>query len=120
MLPPTSPSFTEKIYTGRRVPPHDRCYVEVDREALNPRFDLRHHSPDGFEWGYNGSGPSQLALAVLAHEYGDVVAQEYYVEFRRNVIAKLAKASWTMTSGFIGREMARISQVFRREVWHKK
>jgi hypothetical protein len=23
------------------------------------------HSPNGFEWGYGGSGPSQLALGVL-------------------------------------------------------
>lgn len=26
---------------------------------------LRNHSPDGFNWGYNGSGPAQLALAIL-------------------------------------------------------
>lgn len=24
-----------------------------------------HHSPDGFEWGYGGSGPSDLALNIL-------------------------------------------------------
>lgn len=23
------------------------------------------HSPDGFNWGYGGSGPAQLALAIL-------------------------------------------------------
>jgi hypothetical protein len=30
------------------------------------RLDLYNHSPDGFEWGYGGSGPAQLALAILA------------------------------------------------------
>lgn len=25
-----------------------------------------HHSPSGFEWGYGGSGPSDLALNILA------------------------------------------------------
>jgi hypothetical protein len=33
------------------------------------RYPLRHfvkHSPDGFEWGYAGSGPSDLSLAILA------------------------------------------------------
>jgi len=25
---------------------------------------LWNHSPDGFEWGYGGSGPAQLALAI--------------------------------------------------------
>lgn len=24
-----------------------------------------HHSPDGFEWGYGGSGPADLALNIL-------------------------------------------------------
>lgn len=26
----------------------------------------RHHSPTGFEWGYGGSGPADLALNILA------------------------------------------------------
>ncbi|HMF28341.1 MAG TPA: DUF6166 domain-containing protein, partial [Candidatus Cybelea sp.] len=30
------------------------------------RLDLYNHSPDGFEIGYGGSGPAQLALAILA------------------------------------------------------
>jgi hypothetical protein len=34
---------------------------------LNPRCDLRNHSPDGFQWGYAGSGPAQLALALCVH-----------------------------------------------------
>jgi hypothetical protein len=25
-----------------------------------------HHSPDGYEWGYGGSGPADLALNILA------------------------------------------------------
>jgi hypothetical protein len=116
MLPPTS-IFDENVYVGIRVPPHDRAYVTVNNgEALNPRFDLRHHSPDGFEWGYNGSGPSQLALAILAHEYGDKVAQEYYVAFRQKVIAKLGQSSWTMRAGYIGREMANIAKA-RKAAW---
>uniref|UniRef100_UPI003AF96E02 DUF6166 domain-containing protein n=2 Tax=Thiolapillus sp. TaxID=2017437 RepID=UPI003AF96E02 len=35
-------------------------------EPLNPRFDLANKSPTGFSWGYRGSGPAQLALAILA------------------------------------------------------
>jgi hypothetical protein len=34
--------------------------------SLPWRLDLANHSPDGFEWGYGGSGPAQLALAILA------------------------------------------------------
>lgn len=76
------------------------------------------HSPSGFEWGYNGSGPSDLALSLLCHaaslllppplgmslyappltpqrmlevwgvQY--VLVENVYQEFRREVIAKLA------------------------------
>ena len=38
---------------------------------LARRLDLRNHSPTGFEWGYEGSGPAQLALAILAHALQD-------------------------------------------------
>jgi hypothetical protein len=108
ILPPTSMSFQENVYSGKRVPPHDRCYVTVNGNVLAVRLDLRNHSPDGFEWAYNGSGPSQLSLAILAHEYGDIVAQKYYIAFRERVVAKLGKPSWTMNSGYIGRQMAQI------------
>jgi len=36
-------------------------------KPLAPRLDLFNHSPAGFNWGYSGSGPAQLALAILAH-----------------------------------------------------
>src|SRR5262245_55620958 len=29
------------------------------------------HSPDGFAWGYGGSGPAQLALAILLDALDD-------------------------------------------------
>jgi hypothetical protein len=40
-------------------------------EALPLRLDLFNHSPSGFSWGYGGSGPAQLALALLANALGD-------------------------------------------------
>lgn len=58
--------------------------------ALRPRHDLRNHSPDGFAWGYGGSGPAQLALAILADATGsDELALQHYQEFKRRVIARL-------------------------------
>jgi len=33
------------------------------------RLEIRKHS-DGFEWNYSGSGPAQLALAILADFIG--------------------------------------------------
>jgi hypothetical protein len=34
--------------------------------AANVPHVVVHHSPTGFEWGYSGSGPAELALNVLA------------------------------------------------------
>ncbi len=41
-----------------------------------PSLEICNHSPDGFAWGYSGSGPSQLALAILFDILGDVAAPE--------------------------------------------
>jgi len=51
-----------KRYEGRRE--GYAVIVTVDGVPLNPRLDLYNHSPTGFEWGYGGSGPAQLALAT--------------------------------------------------------
>jgi Family of unknown function (DUF6166) len=68
------------------------------RIPLNPRFDLRNHSPTGFHWGYGGSGPAQLALAVLAdYLRNDEVALLRYQEFKWQVIAALPQNDgWTL------------------------
>lgn len=70
--------------------------------ALLPK-GLEHvnHSPDGFEWGYDGSGPSQLAFAILLHHSGLEVAQLYYQRFRRQVIANITERDWTIPKGSI-------------------
>ena len=66
--------------------------------ALSPRYDLRDHSPTGFEWGYAGSGPAQLALAMVAFATGDDgLAQASYQLFKDHVIARLDRdTAWSM------------------------
>lgn len=61
--------------------------------ALDPRYDLRNHSPDGFAWGYGGSGPAQLALALLADAVDAKSAEKYYQRFKADVIAGM-KGEW--------------------------
>ena len=53
-----------KRYEGKRC--NGIAEVSVNGVPLNPRLDLHKHSITGFEWGYCGSGPTQLALALLA------------------------------------------------------
>ena len=63
--------------------------VWLDGEELDPKPSLvyRNHSPDGFAWGYGGSGPAQLALAILLHLGKE--NEIHYQRFKQMVIAKL-------------------------------
>lgn len=58
-----------------------------EKTELDPRTDLANHSPDGFSWGYAGSGSAQLALAILADARGDSFATRHYQKFKRAVIS---------------------------------
>ena len=87
----------EKRYEGRRE--GYAVIVRVNGRRLNPRQDLWNHSPDGFEWGYGGSGPAQLALAILANHCGnDEQALNFYQRFKWAVVAELPGRGWTLTS----------------------
>ena len=66
-------------------------YIDGARISTANSRRLRDHAPDGgVSWGYHGSGPSQLALALLLH-FGaaDKEALMFYQEFKREVIAPL-------------------------------
>ena len=91
---------TETVYRGRRDPTAlvgKECTVTVDSEPLDCRYDLLSASPSGFEWGYGGSGPATLAIAILAHAYDDEFACEYYQQFKDEVISVLPEHGWTLT-----------------------
>ena len=65
--------------------------------TLNPRTDLWNHSPDGFQWGYGGSGPAQLALALLADAIGnDQEAVRLHQRFKWEWVSGFGR-SWDMT-----------------------
>lgn len=75
--------------------------VTVDGKPLDPRYDLKRLSPTGFEWTYEGNGPAQLALALLAdHTGNDSRALALYDRFMRAVVAELDN-SWELTSADI-------------------
>jgi hypothetical protein len=69
---------------------------------LDPRLDLQNHSPTGFAWGYTGSGPAQLALAILA-EVGqdDALAIDLHQGFKHDVIARLPDATWSISEEYV-------------------
>jgi hypothetical protein len=70
------------------------------KAALPVRRDLVDHSPDGFEWGYGGSGPAQLALALLAHATADSDrAVDLHQQFKSEVVAGWPRdRGWKITA----------------------
>jgi hypothetical protein len=62
----------------------------ADGIELEPGYSLtvRNHSPDGFSWGYGGSGPAQLALALMLVFLPRHCAVKLYQDFKNEVIAK--------------------------------
>ncbi len=70
--------------------------VTINGKRLDPRRSqyLRNHSPDGFAWGYGGSGPSQLALAILLEVTDSPdVALRHYQDFKWEFIAPIETSS---------------------------
>jgi hypothetical protein len=70
--------------------------IFVNGKQLRPEASqaISNHSPDGFNWGYGGSGPAQLALALLM-KFMDVESSvRFYQLFKWNVIAKLPQSNF--------------------------
>lgn len=69
--------------------------VRFDEQQLNPwqSQQVYNHSPDGFAWGYGGSGPAQLALAILlAAGVDQKLAVALHQEFKREFLVSVADA----------------------------
>lgn len=80
-------------YVGLRVDGTPLVLKLTDHERLTPdrSLELVRHSPGGFDWGYTGSGPAQLACAILLDYYNDEsVAHQHYIQFRDTVVSQLA------------------------------
>jgi hypothetical protein len=102
-----------KTYYGRRDP-EAGCVVTYRRagaDVVTPlpvRSDLYDDSPTSFDWGHNGAGPAQLALALLADHLGDDQrALRLHQDFKRHVVSAL-RDEWALTSDKIERAIADI------------
>ena len=88
------------IYRGLRYQEAGNLVVSKDGEVLSPVPSQRayNHSPDGFQWGYGGSGPAQLALALLLDVTGQPkLAVSLHQNFKREFVAGWGER-WEMTS----------------------
>lgn len=95
-----------KTYRGDRT--IDGIEVTVDGRPLDPRYDLKRLTSTGFEWTYEGQGPAQLALALLAEHLGDEArALALHEAFMRAVVANLGN-EWELTSADLDAAVAAI------------
>lgn len=79
-----------KTYVVQRSTSRVNCTVIPETGSPYPLPHLVHHSPDGYEYGYEGSGPSELARCIVADLSGNSDPDPtIYHSFKRRVIAQL-------------------------------
>ena len=88
-------------FRGERTP--GGCHVTHHHQELPTRLDLDNHSPTGFEWGYGGSGPAQLALAILAACTTDTEAVRYHQAFKWACVARIGQSvtKWELPAAHV-------------------
>ena len=77
-------------YKGNRVDSCTGITVQKDGMTFDPKPSqtVWNHSPDGFNWGYGGSGAAQLALAMLLDATDDKdLAARFHQRFKADVVA---------------------------------
>jgi len=64
-----------------------QVYIGSDELLPDKSQKVWNHSPDGFMWGYGGSGPAQLALAILLEFTDEENAVRLHQGFKWKFIA---------------------------------
>jgi hypothetical protein len=78
-------------YSGRPGNNPGNVMVHEGFRDTTLSHDVR-HSPDGFSWGYGGSGPAELARCLLLDATGTDTG---YQQFKFDVVAR-----WPMDEGW--------------------
>lgn len=98
-----------RLYQGLRTA--DGAQVTVNGRALDPATHMVNHSPTGLEWGYAGSGPAQLALALLVDHLGDPeAARSQHQLFKFHIVQHLPYDRWELTSAEIDEALEAITR----------
>ena len=75
---------------GERIFGSVNVWIGDEELPIGRSLKLARHSPTGFGWGYAGSGPAQLSLAILLEVLDDeTLAMRYYQDFKFDFIANL-------------------------------
>jgi len=88
------------LFMEEAIPDFGDVVCSRDENGIHTNVPRRitHHSPDGFEWGYCGSGPSDFALNILSVYIGEKEAKSggLYQDFKFEFVAKLPKKGGTI------------------------
>ena len=91
----------EVVYTGSVDRRRGDWQVRRNGQLFDPApsLEIRRHSPDGFSWGYAGSGPAQLALALLLDVTDNRdLSEARYQRFKDVFVAQWPQdADWRLT-----------------------
>lgn len=83
-----------KIYKGTNSGPGPQSVIVINGEFEHPLRHRDRHSPDGFQWGYGGSGPADLARSILFDLLGkkkEQLINAIYQDFKRKFIEPAGK-----------------------------
>ncbi len=83
-----------KVYLADREKHGTDVYVDTGRRRYRLKRISRHSA--GFEWGYDGSGPADLALSILTDAVGTELAEKHYMAFKWVFVASLPFEGWTL------------------------
>lgn len=73
-------------------------YVTYGEVELPTLYELFAQSKDGFDWGYNGSAPTQLAFSMLYQLTNLEFAKENASKFANDVIRSLNSRDWLLSA----------------------
>ncbi|MFP6707440.1 MAG: DUF6166 domain-containing protein, partial [Alphaproteobacteria bacterium] len=81
------------------------------QQPLDAHSDLHNFHASGNEWGYEGSGPCQLALAILADHADAQTALGNYRKFVQIFVAEIEDGSWRLSSEEIDQRISQTTTV---------
>ena len=98
------PQPARLIFAGERTKGETRVTVTEGGQHsrdLPPHLAIRNHSPTGFDWGYGGSGPAQLALALCVEVVGRDRAERCYQSVKDRLVASIQGDAWMLSGSRI-------------------
>ena len=102
-------------YRGHRTPTGVCTVWTVDRDGTEAPLPIARgekphpHSPEGFQWGFGGSGPATLAESILTAHLGWSPHPRWYQAFKESHVATIDADEWTIDGADVDRFLTGIA-----------